>query len=198
MAAGKLFDMIYYTITNGKIVRQLQNKTDTSVERINKNGRLVHEEFYSYLDGVLIDIAIKEHEEYGKFWSVTLKDEEGAVQNLQFSYSSGYSMGFLKALPNIDLLQKIKIIPHAKKENDKTKTTIFINQFDKAAKWHFTKENPNGLPPLKKIKIKGKETWDDTEAMEFLEKMVFEKIQAQLSTENKVPAKVNTGDDLPF
>ena len=59
-------------------------------------------------------------------------------------------------------------MPNAKKVNDKTKTTIFVAQNDKAAKWYYTRDNPNGLPQLKKIKIKGKEAWDDTEVMEFL------------------------------
>jgi len=177
MAAGKSTNEIYYGISNGKIVRQFLNKTDNSVERINKNGRIVYEVFYDFIDGVIMNISIKAHDEYGKFWQVVLKDEEsGTVQNLQFNYSSGYANGFLKALPNIDLSQKVKIIPNAKKEADKTKTTIFLKQFDKVIKWYFTKANPNGLPELKKIKIKGKSTWDDSEAMEFLESMVINQI----------------------
>ena len=43
-------------------------------------------------------------------------------------------------------------MPNAKKVNDKTKTTIFVTQNDNAAKWYYTRDNPNGLPQLKKIK----------------------------------------------
>lgn len=111
MAAGKLYEAIFYTILNGKIVRQFQNKTANSIERVNKNDRLVHEELYDYLDGAIIDIGVKEHEEYGKFWSVTLKEEAGTIQNLQFSYSSGYAAGFLKTLPNIDLKKQPRLCP---------------------------------------------------------------------------------------
>jgi hypothetical protein len=177
MAAGKSTNEFYYGISNGKIVRQFMSKTDNSIERINKNGRIVYEEFYDFIDGTIMDISVKVHDEYGKFWVVVLKDDNnGTIQHLQFNYSSGYANGFLKALPNVDLSQKVKIIPNAKKEGDKTKTTIFISQFDKAVKWYFTKNNPNGLPELKKIKIKGKSTWDDSEAMEFLESIVVNQI----------------------
>lgn len=47
-------------------------------------------------------------------------------------------------------------MPNAKKVNDKTKTTIFVAQNDKAAKWYYTRDNPNDLPQLKnKNKRKG-------------------------------------------
>ena len=198
MAVGKLFEAIFYTVSNGRIVRQFQNKTSSSIERTNKNGRVVHEEIYDYLEGTIIDIVIKEHDEYGKFWSVTLKDNEDTIQNLQFNYSSGYAAGFLKALPNIDIKKSIKIIPNAKKINEKIKTTIFITQNDKAAKWYFTKENPNGLPPLQKIKIKGKEAWDDTDAMEFLEKMINERMLPHPKNEKGINIISAALDDLPF
>jgi hypothetical protein len=197
MAAGILLNAIFYNISNGKIVRQFPNKTNHSIVRVNKNGKTVHEEFYDYLDGVILDIAVKEHEEYGKFWNIVLKDREGVIQNLQFAYSSGYAMGFLKALPNVDLSKELKIIPNAKKDGDKTKTTIFINQFEKSIKWHYTRENPNGLPLLKKIKIKGKDTWDDTDVMEFLESMVTNKILPKLSNEIATE-EVEQKNDLPF
>lgn len=205
MAAGNTSNAIFYGISNGKIVRQFQNPTERSVSRVNKAGRTVHEEFYDFIDGVITDIGIKSHDEYGKFWSVTLRDTDtGELQNLQFNYSSGYANGFLKALPNVDLGSKVKLAPSAKKEGDKTKTTLFINQYNSAVKWFYTKDNPNGLPPLQKVKVKGKETWDDSDAMEFLEKMVLNEIVPMLRTAKPVTASApvvvadEDNDDLPF
>lgn len=186
MAAGKSSNAIFYNISNGKIVRQFPSRTAHTKERINKKGKTVHEEFYDYVDGYIVDISTKEHDEYGRFWNITLIDDDGVMQHLQFNYSSGYSAGFLKALPNVDFSKKVKIIPNAKKDGEKTKTTIFINQNDKSIKWFFTRDNPNGLPQLKKIKIKGKETWDDTEVMEFLEQMVVNKILPRLEQQKIV------------
>lgn len=201
MAAGNSTNAIFYGISNGKIVRQFPTKSEGTIERVNKAGKTVHEKFYDYLDGKILDISVKEHEEYGKFWVVTLQDtESGESQILQFNYSSGYANGFLKALPNVDLTSKVKISPSAKKEGDKTKTTIFINQHGSAVKWYFTKDNPNGMPQLKKIKVKGKDTWDDSDVMEFLEKMVKEEIVPKLKkTPVAVTAPVAEEDyDTPF
>jgi hypothetical protein len=202
MGVGISSNTVYYSISNGKIVRQFPNKTESSIERINKNQRTVHEEFYDFLDGVLSDIYIKESE-YGRFWNVVLQDDRSGVkQILQVNYSSGYALGFLKALPNVDVKRAIKIIPNAKKDGEKTKTTIFIKQGDSSLKWYFTKDQPNGLPPLKKVRVKGKEIWDDSLAMDFLEKMVKTKILPKLikgSAERSITSESVIGDDgLPF
>lgn len=201
MAAGQHNSGIYYGISNGKIVRQFTSKTPKSIERVNKNGKTVHEEFYDYLDGFITDISVKEHKDYGKFWVVTVQDGND-TQILQFNYSSGYANGFLKALPNVDFSQKVKLSPSSKTEGDKTKTTLFINQGRDAIKWYYTKEEPNGLPPLKKVKIKGKESWDDSDAMEFLEKMVKDDILPQLKQGSATSQEESvTADDeevMPF
>jgi hypothetical protein len=99
-------------------------------------------------------------------------------------YSSGYAAAFLKALPNVDLSKDVQLSPKVTVEGEKKKTTIFLNQDGAPVKWFYTKDNPNGCPGLKKIKVKGVETWDDSEMMEFLEKMVNEKF--------------NDTDDIPF
>lgn len=202
MGAGTATSTVYYNISNGKIVRQFPNKTATSVERVNKNMRTVHEEFYDYLDGYLVDLFSRETD-YGKYWIVVLQDQKsGAKQHLQLPFSSGYAMGFLKALPNADITKPLKVIPHARKEGDKTKATIFLNQAEKSLKWYYTKDHPNGLPPLRKMKVKGKEVWDDTSVMEFLEKMVQKQILPKLLKRSNVPfgneESLVPGDGLPF
>jgi hypothetical protein len=57
------------------------------------------------------------------------------------------------------------------------------NQNGSGLKWAFTKDNPNGMPDLVKIKVKGKDTWDDSDRMEFLEnyaKGLFKKNQEEM------------------
>ncbi len=117
MAVGNSSNAIYYSIGNGKICRQFKDKTANSKERVNKNGKTVHEEFYDYIDGVITNIDTKDSD-YGKFWMITLSDGEQS-QVLQFNYSSGYANAFLKCLPNVDLQAKVKIIPSLKVEGDK-------------------------------------------------------------------------------
>lgn len=207
MGAIEQSNAIYLSISNGKICRQVIKKTDKSIERVNKNGKTVHEEFYKGWKGLITGIAIKDHKEYGKFWMITLTDEQGDAI-LQMNYSSGYSAAFLKTLPNIDLKSEVNIVPDMKIEGDKKKVTVFITQHGNPVKWAYTKDMPNGLPPLKKIKVKGKEQYDDSEIMEFLEDMVKTTIipklpKAGASVKLPDPAEVefdNDGiaKDMPF
>ena len=185
MATVDFNPAIYYSISEGRICRQFQQATDKTVSRVNKNGKTVHEQFYKALKGRIVGIDTKESE-YGKFWIITLQDDSGVREVLQFQYSSGYANGFLRALPNVDLSDEVVIAPNMQVEGEKKKTTIFLMQNGKAVKWFYTKEAPNGIPALKKIKVKGKDTWDDSDIMEFLENMVNTQIKPKLG---KVAAK---------
>jgi hypothetical protein len=181
---------IYYSIYDGKICRQFREPTANSKTRTNKNGRQVFEEFYDFIDGVITSITTKDGD-FGKFWIITLLDS-GQTQTLQVQYSSGFANGFLKALPNVNLAEKVKLIPSTKMEGDKKKSTMFINQHGKSIKWFFTKEEPHELPPLEKKKVKGKEVWDDSEAQEFLEAYVRDHIVP------KLPKGISEDIDVPL
>lgn len=180
---------IYLTISNGKLSRRVLQPTETSVSRVNKNGVSVNEEFYKGWKGRITGLAVREHKEYGKFWNLTLTDEDGDVI-IQMNYSSGYSAAFLKTLPNIDLKSDIVFTPNMKIEGDKKKATVFITQHGQPVKWFYTKDDPNGIPQLKQVKIKGKMTYDDSDIMEFLEKMVNKDIVPNLPKGAAVPAGV--------
>ena len=81
---------IYLTISNGKICRQVASKTEASKERTNKNGKLVHEEFYDKISGMLTDIKVREVEIAGqqsKFWELKIEDD-GKFYQLQFLHSN--------------------------------------------------------------------------------------------------------------
>lgn len=200
---------IFLSITNGKICKKVPQPTATSQERVNKNGKTVHEEYYKGWKGRITAITVRDHPEFGKFWNITLTDSEGDAI-LQMNYSSGYSAAFLKILPNIDLSGDVVITPNLKKEGDKNKTSLFITQHGVPVKWYFTKDDPKGLPALRKIKVKGKDTWDDSDIMEFLENMVNTDIIPKLPKAGQVAATakatggaldaedVDTEEDLPF
>jgi hypothetical protein len=183
--------VVFLAISNGKIVRQFKEKTEKSVSRVNKVGREVHEEFYDSLTGVLKDITTKESE-YGKFWVIKM-EAEGKLYQIEFNYSGGYATSFLKALPNTFLSSSFTISPKLTIDGDKKKSVLFINQNGAGIKHYFTRDNPNGMPDLNKIKVKGKDTWDDSDRMEFLENyvknIIIPNIKSQLSdvTEEDIP-----------
>ena len=171
-AINKNAALIFLTITDGRICRRVTSPTTTSIERVNKVGNTVHEEYYQGWEGIITAITTKESE-YGKNWEVTLQDDD-TTAILSMGYSSGYSAAFLKTLPNVDLSKPVTLSPKLTMNGDKKKAIMFVNQNGSAIKWAFTRDNPNGIPELKKIKVKGKDTWDDSDMMEFLENMVKE------------------------
>ena len=182
---------VFLSISNGKLVRQFKSPTDHSVSRVNKAGKEVHEEFYDSLIGQIKDIKTKESE-YGKFWVVTVSD--GTINYfLEMKYSSGYSNSFLKALPNVDLKKPVTLSPKLYIDGDKKSSVLFLNQNGAAFKHYFTKETPNGMPNLEKIKVKGVETWDDTKRMEFLEEYVKTTILSKISSLPEV-----NEEEVPF
>lgn len=194
MAVGNSSHATYYNISNGKVCRSLQSASPTSITRENKNGRTVHEEFYDYIEGKIVDIQTREND-YGKNWLVTLDDGSGRFV-LQMPYSGGYSGAFLKTLPNVDLDQPVKLTPKLTIEGEKKKTVLFVNQGGKALKFAYSKDNPNGLPQLEQKKVKGKMVWDDSEMMSFLEDMVKNDILPQLKGSGNNASEPIDSDDM--
>lgn len=198
MAAGNSSHLSYYNISNGKICKTVQSPTATSKERTNKNGRVVNEEFYDYIEGRITDIQTREND-YGKNWLISMSDSEGDYV-LQMPYSSGYSAAFLKTLPNIDLDQQVKLTPKLTIEGEKKKTVLFVSQKGKALKFFYTKDTPNRIPQLEQKKVKGKMVWDDSEIMFFLEEMVKNEILPQLgrSMHSEPIEDNNNSENVPF
>lgn len=193
----------YLSIGDGKITKRVKEPTEKSTQRVLKNGNTINEEIYDAISGLIVDIQTQDHPSFGRFWNVTLQDgNENFI--LQMNYSGGYSSAFLKILPNVDLKMPVRIAPTMKMDGLKKKVGLFIMQNGIPLKHFYTKENPNGLPPMEKVKVKknGKmtEQWDDNNMMEFLEKYVVEKVQPKLRKGGKiVPVTVHDAvevDDL--
>lgn len=180
---------VFLTISNGKLVRSFKEKVEGSVSRINKAGREVHEMFYDSLEGTITGVGTKESD-YGKFLLVHV-ESNGVSYQLEMNFSSGYSASFLKTLPNVNLTGRVQVTPKLTIEGDKKKSVCFINQNGSGLKWAFTRENPNGMPDLVKIKVKGKDTWDDSDRMEFLENNAKKLFSASTPS-------VQDNDEAPF
>ena len=182
----------YITILGGKFCQRVEEGTEGAKTRVNKVGNTVHEKFYESFTGKLINITVQDGD-YGKTWNFSFQDKED-VYTLQLSYSNSFSTAFLKMLPNIDLTKEMKVSPSTKEVDGKKKNSLFINQDGVALKHAFTRDNPNGMPDMEQITIKGVLVWDDTKRLEFLQKMVDETIVPQLS---KTPIATEVAEVTP-
>lgn len=173
----------YITILDGKFCQRVSKDTVGAKERINKIGTLVYEKFYDKFTGILIGIKTQDSGAYGKNWVFSFKDGS-EIYRLQLSYSNSFATAFLKMLPNIDVTKEITLTPSVKVgEDGKNKSSLFINQDGATIKHAYTRENPNGLPDMKQVQVKGQMVWDDTDRLMFLENMVKTTIIPKLEGE---------------
>jgi hypothetical protein len=186
----------YLSVADGNLVRQHKQANERTTERLTKTGKLVFEERFKDLTAKLDGIATREND-YGKQWQIKFQDQ-GDFYIVSLPYSSRYASSFLKVLPNIDLSKEIRFMPWAMKDkNDPTKTITGITMYQDGEKLapYYTKEDPKGLPQMVKIKVKGKEQWDDSDMMSYLEDMalnLFEQDHKDLSTAS------HDDDETPF
>lgn len=170
----------YISIVGGRFCIRVAEGSEGAVSRVNKIGKTVHEKYYDNFTGKLVGIKTTDGGTYGKQWVFSFQDA-GEIYNLQLGYTNSFAKNIIKMLPNADLSKEMKVSPSTKVEPDGTKkSSIFINQDGKALKHAYTREVPNGLPPMTQVTVKGTLVWDDTDQMVFLEKMVNEKIIPKL------------------
>jgi len=161
----------FITILDGKFCQRVPAGTEGAKQRENKLGKIVHEKFYDSFTAKLVGIRTQDGA-YGKSWLFDFQDGED-VYHLQLSYSNSFATAFLKMLPNVDLTQEMKVSPSVKMGDDgKNRSSLFINQNGNPVKHAFTKDNPNGMPDMEQITVKGALVWDDTKRLAFLQNMV--------------------------
>lgn len=212
MALGNSANRIYLGISDGKIVQKCSEHTQGAQPRTKKDGSVIFELRYGFITAMLNGISTKKTEWQGteiKSWVLQLSDA-GENYQLEFNYDSAYAKSFLKALlnPVVDLMLPLTITPWQKIVNEKKKSAIYLSQGNDQIEWFFTKDNPNGLPELKEVTIKGKQTWDDYDVMQFLEAKVNSEIIPKIKNQPvytgpayAAPSDINTDiddDSLPF
>lgn len=195
---GENAGTIFLSVSNGKLVRQFKEATTETTQRTNKVGKVVHEEFYKDLTGIITKIETKEND-YGKQWQITIIDGDEKYM-VQMPYSGRYSSSFLKCLQNVQQGKPVRFMPWemADKSDANKKITGVTMYQDQDGNGMtkipsaYTKEDPNGLPEMKKVKVKGKQTWDDSDMMSFLEDAAREWIKGVPVSDEK------TGEEAPF
>jgi hypothetical protein len=186
----------FITILGGRLCQRVPEGTEGAEKRTNKLGNVVTEKFYDRFTGKLIDIKVQDGT-YGKTWNFVFRDKEEPY-TLQLSYSNSFSTALLKMLPNIDLTKEMTISPSVKEVDGRDRSSLFVNQDGKAIKHAYSRENPNGLPDMEQVTVKGVLIWDDTKRLEFLDKMVHETIIPKLRELNgNMPASSPVSEKSP-
>lgn len=183
----------FITILGGKFCQRVEEGTPGAIARVNKLGKTVYEKFYDSFTGKLVSIKVQDGT-YGKTWNFGFKDKED-VYTLQLSYSNSFATQLLKMLPNVDLTKEMKISPSVKEVDGKNRSSLFINQDGVALKHAYTRENPNGMPDMEQVVVKGEKIWDDTKRIDFLYNMVVTTIIPKLDMPKLDSIQENLNDD---
>jgi hypothetical protein len=169
----------YISIVGGRFCIRVQEGSEGAISRVNKLGKTVWEKYYDNFTGKLVGIKTTDGT-YGKQWVFSFQDA-GEVYNLQLGYNNSFAKNIIKMLPNADLTKEMKVQPQTKVDDKGVKkSSVFINQDGVSLKHAYTKDNPNGLPQMKQVLVKGSLIWDDTDQMVFLENMVKKDIIPKL------------------
>lgn len=184
MGLGNSGNRVYVSIMDGKVVIKAKEGDEGAVSRINKDGAIVWEKRYGNISGVLKNISITSNVFNGaeiKSWVFDIMDGRDSF-SLQVQYDSRYATSLLFALcnPDVDFDKPIQINPWMKQVGEKKKTACFVTQGGDNIEWYFTKDDPKGMPEWKVLKVKGKDIWDNYDAMQFLESFVKTNIIPQL------------------
>ena len=172
--------LIYLNMSKGLFVKRVPEPTELSRERAltkgDNIGTIVHEERFEKVTGQLVDIKVDTHELYGKSWEfhmdIGVESQEIAVVKL--NYSSGYATNILSRILSIDTDKDITLQGYnfRPKDSQKDRVGISIYQDGKKIESLYTRKNPNGLPELKKLIVKGNAVYDDTERLEFFQEII--------------------------
>lgn len=172
---------------------------------------------YDELTGIIQNIFVKNETYEGNPVQklVTVVESDGEKYYFSFNFESAMASTYIGFLKNADFSKPVVLRPISEtviKDNQESlRTTILVNQDGKSLKSFFTKDNPNGLPPMKQIKLNGKMVWDKTEMLDFYKNIIKEEFskhftesdnQTNTSTSPSMTApsmgEVVDDDDLPF
>lgn len=197
----------YLSISNGKFTEKSTSENQNAKQRTKEDGSIVYEIHHPSLCGTLKDVGIKTHEKYGKFLVINLDGGDDGLFQIETKLNNGYSSGFIKSVPNAVLEDLMLLSPIYEEKAEEKKSGLLIRQdfsnerfksgqmTDKGwLKSYFTKDDPNGLPSWKKVKVNGEDVWDKGEQLEFFETIIG-KLSIKLKEINKTPEPQVTDDN---
>ena len=196
----------YLSFSKGRFTKRVPEGTENAKPRVLEmgpnEGKTVWEITYDTLEGQILQIEVTEGA-YGDrlniYLDVTIEGDPEEILKIEMPFSSSYAKSFLKRLPNIDFSKDVVLRGYDILDKAKGRTNYYLvptqnGKIESA----YTKENPNGFPDMKKIKVKGKDVWDDSEQLDFFKALIdsinFEGLGGPKNEETK---EVEEGDGFP-
>jgi hypothetical protein len=146
---------MYLGLYEGRFVRKHKTPIEGVTEtRSNKQGDLVHEQYFNFISGTITDIELKtpkpEYQTYGVTCLITIEDGEEKVC-LQVKLLSGYFINFVQKFLSSEIGSPIYLSAYSmpREDNKGNNYGIWGKQFGEKLPNCFTQEH--GLPEWEKV-----------------------------------------------
>ena len=171
----------YLTISEGFIVSRAKTQLEGFEPYTRKDGSIGYQRKYASVDGYLTKVELRQTD-FGKRWAFTLMDA-GQGQQVELPYDSVYAKYIILALANdaCDFRQPIQLKPYyyIPKGKDKHSKGVTVAQNAVKVPWKYERD---ALPKWNEITLKGQKTWDNSDELAFLEKVVTDDIMPRIQT----------------
>lgn len=177
---GKRDNETTYLFTRHGYFNQLVPEgTEGAVAYETEGGKVYYLKQHNFVRGYINDIVpdIRTAGDY-EYHEINVHIEDGDERVvLRIEQTSSAAASFFSQLPNVDFTKEVDISIRRKEKRD----TIFIRQQDdqgnwKNLTWAWTKSNPGPKPSWRKVIVRGKEEWDNSEEVAFFLKVLREEI----------------------
>ena len=165
----------FYRVQEYKFVKNC-SQTDEGAVPYQYNDKTYYKQCFKALNGHLYMMQTETktnqstNQEY-ELLKIYLKDNQlDTFESIEVYYHSREAQSFLNAIKNANLNEELSI--EVCKDKEKETTFFIIKQKGEIIKRYFTKDNPNGLPPLENVGTAKKPKWIDVKMFEFYDVMI--------------------------
>lgn len=198
MAAVKGGNTEYFGVWFGKICKTSKEPKPGYVLRkvkdANGNPKEKYTDDYAGISGKIAGIVYRKKELDGggviEDVLITLVDDKG-----RYALSLGFNgegRELIKKIPNILTQIKPEDTVYISISSDTNNRSLFLKNesTDEWIKNYYTKDNPNGMPEIEKVMVRGEEKWNSEKQMNFL----YDVINTTYKEEIKKVFGVNNSD----
>jgi hypothetical protein len=203
----------YFNAVQGKFVQRITEEqynheraeSSSSVRmRKKKDGGIVYERIFDGISGYLKGYETRDTD-FGTIEAMFILEDKGETYVVQFTKGSRPHKMVLQRFPNIDPSKKIFIGVFEGKVNDKEVMMAYVKYDGEKSTIQsaFPKDGDHNLPQLEKIKVKGKEVWDDTKQLEYFDNVVIPDMLSRINSKSTIKrhntpeVPDNTFDNVP-
>lgn len=146
---------------------------------------------YDELSGVIVDLVVEDAAFEGRPYEQLncVVQSEGDLYKLQMNFDSSIAQSFLSFIKSADLSKELTIVPIEKVEMkngaEVKKRSVIMKQDGNWLKAYYTKDHPNGLPPMKQVTVSGKVLWDRGDMLAFYRNVILTEIKPNLTPVNE-------------